>query len=184
MKYALIVYFLFSQSLSNAQVKKIKEEQYVLLKVVQKHKENGKAYKMLEANQKDINKLKGPLRGLAVYYTCWIQSDCTFDTTGNVICDLTTALGLGYQGSDEQIEELEKWFPNDKDVKSAIDNRCSVGMPGSSNFLEYSLLKFTVRHDTVTVNYEYDHYEHGHNSIIRRKDVAIIKNNKIVFIRQ
>jgi len=184
MKHILVVSFLFLQSISNAQPQKSREEKYVLISSVKKNDREG-PYEMAVANQKDIDKLSEPLRGLAAYYTCRIQCDCEFcDTAGHVICGLTSALGLGQQGSDKQLAMLKKWFPNDDNVRSAIKNNCSVGSPEGSDFLEYTFLSFNVRNDTVIVNAEYIHYSHGNTSMLYQKNIAVIKGNRIVFIKR
>ncbi len=184
-KYILILLFFFQANASNAQVQKVQDTKYVLIRLVEKFDGNKEPYETGEPNKDDINKLSEPLRGLAAYYTFNIQCDCDYyDTTGNVTCGLTIALGLGRQGSDKQVAMLKKWFPNDDDAKWAIDNNCSVGVPGSSDFLEYQSLIFTVRHDTVTVTEDYIHYSHGDIDTLTQTNKAVIKDDKITFIKK
>ncbi len=142
-----------------------------------------KQYNVSVVNQKDIDRLNPPLKALAAYYSGLAASDCIFnDSTHDVICNLTTALGLDYQGSDKQIDIITKWFPTDKMAKEIIKGNCWVGNPGSSQaYNDYSYLSFVVAHDTVVIHYRFGLYSHG-KPTKNKKDIALIKGNKIVFI--
>lgn len=187
MRYVLLVISLFMQISLYAQVKRTYKKEYVLLKVVRKKmtfNEKTKLYNITEANQKDIDKLNEPLRALAAYYSGLAQSNCDYDSNDHVLCTLTTALGLGRQGSEKQISLISKWMANDTVAQAIINDSCFVGMPGSSHFTDYDFLNFTVNQDTVVISYGRLFYDHGATSRDRRKDIALIKNNAIVFIKR
>jgi hypothetical protein len=183
-KVILVVLGLSIVMVFNTYGQRPKAEKYTLIKIVKRYDGTGKQYRIGAVDYKNIDRLNEPLRALAAYYSCRIQSDCTFDSTEHIICELTTALGLGQQGSDKQIAVLRKWFPDDEDVRSIIGDNCWVGMPGSSNFLEYRSLIFEAYNDTVAVNYQYIHYSHGDVSTIVKKDIVRIKKDQIVFVKR
>lgn len=158
---------------------------YVLIKPIKKYDGNNRPYITTEVIQKTVDRLNEPLRALTAYYACGIQSNCEyFDTTGAVICQLNAALGLGKQGSDQHIALLQKWFPGNKEVQSIIDDHCWVGLPGSSNFLEYRHLSFSHHLDTVTIRYSYIIYSHGNITNISKREVACIKKDRILFLKK
>src|SRR5689334_16197473 len=78
-------------------------------------------------NQAAIAKLNEPLKAIAAYYSSMEGSNCNND-----MCELTTALGLGKQGSDTHINLIKKWFHNDKTAKQLIAQRCYLG-PNSAS---------------------------------------------------
>jgi len=133
--------------------------------------------------QKDIDRLNEPLRALAAYYSALLGSNC-IDSEHLEICELTTALGLKYQGSEEYLKILAKWYPNNTKVKRMIDEHCFVIAPGASMFSDLWDLNFTVKHDTVFIAYRYSFYDHGKSSFTNGKDIAVIKHNEILFLNR
>jgi hypothetical protein len=182
----LLIALVCLHNISVGQVGKSLEKKYLLINTVRKKDERfgPKLYNVSVVNQKDINKLGKPLKALAAYYSGFAGSDCiSDDSTHNVICELTTALGLAYQGSEAQISIISKWFPNDKTAKEMIKNNCFVGIPGGSSYgNDYSYLSFAVQQDTVTVEYKFGLYYHGKPTKMH-KDIVIIKADKITFIK-
>ena len=51
---------------------------------------------------------------------CWWDGETNNDRT-NLDCKIITALGLGYQCSDEHLLFLRKWFSTDKEVLSKLE---------------------------------------------------------------
>jgi len=143
-----------------------------------------KIFNVSIVNQKDIDRMNAPLKALATYYSGLAASDCVYnDSTNNVICNLTKALDLGYQGSDKQIAIIAKWFPTDKTAKEIVKTKCWVGNPGSSQaYNDFSYLRFIVVHDTVTVSYRFGLYYHG-KPTKTLTDIALIKEDNIVFLQ-
>jgi hypothetical protein len=138
--------------------------------------------KVLEAhvNQKDIDRLSEPLRALCAYYSAYSGSDC--DREGK--CTLTTALGLGKQGSDEHKKVLLKWFPTDSNVQRMIDNNCFVGISGANFFCEYNYLRFEQRKDTVIINYRINCWDRGSGPQYKGYDAVILKDDQILFLKR
>lgn len=120
-----------------------------------------------------------PLKALAAYYSSLADSNCDGHT-----CGLTTALGLGSQGSAEHKNLLLKYFPNDTIVKNMLKINCWVGINGSSNFYTYHFLTFEQSHDTVSIDYQINHYDHGKGSNSTNHDIAILSDKVIVFIKR
>jgi len=183
----ILIVLLCLQNISFGQVSKSFEKKYLLINTVRKREEisgKSKLYNVSVINQKDIDKLTKPLKALAAYYSGLAASECiTNDSTNNVICELTTALGLDYQGSDAQMAVIRKWFRNDKTAKEIIENKCYVGNPGSSSGSnDYSYLCFAVLQDTVTVTYKFGLFYHG-KPTKNHKDIVTIKGDKITFVK-
>lgn len=130
-------------------------------------------------NNKDINQLNEPLKALAAYYSTLAGSDCDRGT-----CELTTALGLGNQGSREHKEIITKWF----NVNPVTEDRLKVNFflpaSGSSVFSDYAFLIFTVKNDTVCVKYEVNYYNHGKGSLKKGVDKILFSNNKLTILEQ
>ncbi|MFP3593797.1 hypothetical protein [Chryseobacterium sp. SIMBA_038] len=60
-------------------------------------------------NETAIQKLSEPLKAIAALYSGLGGSNCQGEN-----CELTTALGLGKQGSQAQKDLVKKWFGKDK----------------------------------------------------------------------
>jgi hypothetical protein len=136
-----------------------------------------KMVKVAEINKSDVNKLSGPLKGLAAYCSALAGNNC--DGTH---CELTTALGLGVQGSDKQKELIKEWFPNDPVAKALIAEDCFQSPNSSSRFTNYKKLIFEVNGDTITIDYEIIDYDHGKSSIKNDQDKAVVHNNQAITI--
>jgi hypothetical protein len=186
MRITILITLLYLPFILIAQSGKSKDEKYVIIKTVrQKLNLFGKikTYNVSIVNQKDIDRLSVPLRAFAAYYSGFAASDCVLDDSAqNIICNLTTALGLKYQGSDTQIAIISKWFPNDKSANEIVKYNCWVGYPGSTvRYNDYSYLKFTVMHDTVVAQYKFGLYSRG-KPTRTHKDVALVKGDSIYFL--
>ncbi len=125
---------------------------------------------MAEINKPDIAKLNEPLKALAAYYSALAGSNC--DGTN---CDLTSALGLFTQGSDQQKELIKKWLPNDKFANKLIAQDCFQSPSGSSDFTDYNSLIFEVNKDTVIISFSIVHYNGGKSSLQKGNEKAVIK---------
>src|SRR5579862_1079436 len=132
-----------------------------------------------EINEKSINNLPEPLRALAAYYSGLGGSECLHDS-----CNLTIALGLGKQGSDNQIKLISKWFKNDSAAKILILGRCYQPPDGASTFSNYTFLNFTLNGNIVTVNYLLMSYDHGTYYETRGPDKYEIKDKAIVVLKR
>lgn len=142
-------------------------------------------YNVSVVDQNAVDRLSAPLKALATYYSGFAGSDCVYDdSTQNVLCGLTTALGLGFQGSDKQVGAIAKWFPADTTAREMIKTNCWVGNPGSSQtaYNDFSYLGFVVAHDTVIVNYRFGLYHRG-KPTKTMTDIALIRGDHIVFLQ-
>jgi hypothetical protein len=125
-----------------------------------------------EPSWKTTKKLNAPLRALTAFYASMGGSNC-----GGDYCELTSALGLGKQGSRKQKQLIEMYFPNDKVAKTVLQQDCYLRPSGASTFSDYVYLTITVKGDTVIVDYELYFYDHGEHSRITGPDVYLYQNN-------
>jgi hypothetical protein len=135
-----------------------------------------KTYTLIPIKTKKIDKsvvvgLPDYLKGLAAFYSAMGGTDCI-----ELQCDLTSALGLGKQGSDAQKNLIRKYFPEDKVAKLVIGQDCYVSPNGSSSFSDFHALSFTVTGEIIQVNYQLAVLEHGNVKNINGPDIYIFKN--------
>jgi hypothetical protein len=133
-------------------------------------------YILIPKNTGKINKsvlarLPPAFRGLAAFYSGMGGTGCM-----DRQCALTTALGLGDQGSADQKKIIKKYFPDDKAADLVIGQDCYLPPTGSSSFSDFRYLSFTVLGNNVQVNYELDVFNHGNIKKIRGPDVYLLKN--------
>src|SRR4026209_1872029 len=107
-----------------------------------------------DINFKQIRKLSEPLRAVSAFYSAMGGSYCSGDS-----CELTTALGLGKQGSDAHKKLILKYFPNDKVAKTVIKQNCYLRPSGASSFSEHGYLTLSVTKDTLKVYYSLSYYK-------------------------
>ncbi len=122
-------------------------------------------------NTKLIAGLPSRLRGLAALYSAMGGTNCLDQE-----CGLTTALGLGNQGSEAQKKLIQKYFPDDKAAKLVISQDCYLQPSSSSAFSNFVSLNFIVSGDSYQVNYELNVFDHGNMKIIRGPDNYTFSN--------
>jgi hypothetical protein len=137
-----------------------------------------------EINQTAIDKLDEPLRAIAAYYSALGGSNCTQDTGYVETCDLTTALGLGTQGSEQHKALIKKWLADDKAAKQLLAQDCYQRPSGASSFSDYVYLTLVRQGNTVTINYNLMLYSQGSISYIKGPDKIIIQGNKLKVVRR
>jgi len=130
-----------------------------------------------KVNNKLAAKLPPNLRALAAFYSAMGGTDCLEQE-----CVLTTALGLGNQGSNEQKALIQKYFPEDKVAKLVLGQNCYLPPGSSSSFSNFLSLSLTVNGSSVTVNYRLAVYDHGNRKIIQGPDIYQFANQ--VFINK
>ncbi len=168
---ASFLFFNFSQ-------KKYNQKEFVLVELVSKQIPGfTKKVKVAEINKSDIDKLSQPLKALAAYYSALAGTNCD----GNN-CELTSALGLGSQGSDEHKKIIEKWFPHDSVAQGLLAQNCIQSSNGSSNFTNYNSLIFKVKGDTVFTSFIILKYYHGESTLQNGNDKAVIDSNQIIIM--
>ncbi|WP_027378408.1 hypothetical protein [Chryseobacterium daeguense] len=130
-------------------------------------------------NKADIDKLSEPLKAIAALYSGLGGSNCQGED-----CELTTALGLGKQGSQAQKDLVKKWFPNDKAAEQLQAQDFYQTPNTASNFSNFQYLNFEQNGDTVTVNYDLMVYSRGQETHIKGPDKFVIKGNTIETINR
>jgi hypothetical protein len=135
-----------------------------------------KTYTLIPLKTKKINKtlitdLPGYLKGLAALYSAMGGTDCI-----ELHCELTSALGLGKQGSDAQKNLIKKYFPDDKVAKLVIGQDCYLPPSTSSSYSDFQSLSFNVNKDVIQVNYQLAVYDHGNVKKINGPDIYIFEN--------
>ena len=118
-----------------------------------------------------IKKLSPSMRALAAYYSAIGGTNCKDHS-----CMLTTALGLGDQGSPQQIALIQKYFPEDKVAKMLCGQNCYLPPDNSAAYSNFNFLSFTIEGENVRVNYELKVYERGHTQILKGPDLYTLKN--------
>jgi hypothetical protein len=128
-----------------------------------------------------INKLDEPLRAIAAYYSSMEGSNCDGQT-----CELTTALGLGKQGSNAHLSLLRKWFRNDATAKQLIAQECYLRPNSASTFSDYVYLTIERIGNVVFVKYKVFFYSHGEESYVTSLDDKLLigKDNITVLKRK
>lgn len=92
--------------------------------------------------------LPEPLKALLAFYSAMGGTSCSEDS-----CLLTTALGLGKQGSEKHKYLIRKYFPGDKVAETVLRQDCYQRPGGASSFSEYINLSIRIKGDSVHVNY-------------------------------
>ncbi|HMO60825.1 MAG TPA: hypothetical protein PKC39_05465 [Ferruginibacter sp.] len=119
-----------------------------------------------------IKKLSEPLQAIAAMYSGFGGSDCTANT-----CELTTALGLGNQGSEKHKAIIAKWFPRDSAAKQLLAQNCYQPSSGATVFSNYNFLEIAQTGDTVAVNYNLMYWNRGNTEILKGPDNFLLTNN-------
>jgi len=135
-----------------------------------------KTYELISKKTGKVNKntvasLPLNLKAIAALYSAMGGSDCLDQE-----CVLTTALGLGKQGSDAQKELIKKYFPDDKVATLILGQDCYLPPGSSSSFSNFLSLGISVNGNTVQVNYRLAVYDHGNMKIIQGPDSYLYSN--------
>ncbi len=127
----------------------------------------------------EIKRLNEPLKALAAFYSAMGGTMCDGDS-----CELTTAFGLGGQGSEQHQSLIRKYFPNDKVAKAVLAQNCYLRPSGASSFSEYEFLTISFFADTAKVSYNIGYYNRGETSFTKGTDVYLYKDNIFTKIRR
>jgi hypothetical protein len=127
-----------------------------------------------------VSSLNEPLKALAAFYSSIGGTNCSGDH-----CDLTTALGLGKQGSEDHKNLIKKYFPaNDKIAETVLLQDCYLRPSGASSFSDYEYLTLIDMGDTVKVNYNLWVDSHGEISFTSDIDTYLFKDGKFLKIKR
>jgi hypothetical protein len=120
------------------------------------------------------------IKAIAALYSAMGGTECLEQE-----CVLTTALGLGNQGSEAQKDLIKKYFPGDKVASLVLGQDCYLPPGSSTSFSNFLSLSITIHGNIATVNYRLAVYDHGNMKIIQGPDtytynINIYKNTKRV----
>ena len=115
--------------------------------------------------------LPASLKALGAFYSAVGGTGCI-----ELECSLTTALGLGKQGSDAQKQLIQKYFPDDQVAKLVVGQDCYLPPSGSSSFSNFQTLAFIVAGYHVRFNYQLAVFDHGNTKIIQGPDIYLYEN--------
>lgn len=116
--------------------------------------------------------LSEPIKALAAFYAALGGTLCDGEH-----CKLTTALGLGKQGSEQHKELIKKYFPNDKVAETVLSQDCYLRPSGASTFSDFEYLTITDLGDTVQVDYNLVIYNRGDAQTTKGPDTYLFKDN-------
>ena len=119
-----------------------------------------------------VKNLNEPLKSLTALYSAQIGSYCDHG-----YCDLTTALGLGKQGSEKQKRLIDKYFQGDKLAEFLINQECALGQDGSSFYTDFIYLNYILIGDTVKVNYSYAYFSPEDEGVVEKTDIYLYQDN-------
>jgi hypothetical protein len=125
----------------------------------------------------EIRKLKEPYKALLSLYSAMGGTNCDGEN-----CELTSALGLGKQGSEMHKALIHKYFASDKLAQVVLAQDCYLRPSGASTFSDYEYLLLSVIKDTIKVHYKLIYYDHGKISHIQGPDIYILKNDRFRMI--
>ena len=119
----------------------------------------------------EVKRLNEPLKALAALYSSLGGTMCNGE-----YCELTSALGLGKQGSKEHKSLIEKYFPGDKVAEAVLKQDCYLRPSGASTFSDYAFLTIFGTGDKVKIFYSLGIYNRGESSFKRGKDIYKLQN--------
>ncbi len=99
-------------------------------------------------NKAAIKNFSEPMQAIVAYYAALAGSNCD-----GITCGLTTALGLGNQGSDAHKAIIQKYFKGDKTAESLIINNCYLPPTTASFYTNYEYLRFLIEGSKVIIQY-------------------------------
>ena len=132
-----------------------------------------------EIDTTTIQKLSEPLKALTAFYSAMGGTMCSDEH-----CDLTTALGLGEQGSEKHKNLIIKYFPTDKVAKAVIEQNCYLRPSGASTFSDFEFLTIIDKGDTVVVEYNLMIYNRGKIEWTKGPDIYSFKDKKFTKLKR
>ena len=124
-----------------------------------------------KVNIKLASELPVSLKALAAFYSAMGGTGCMDEE-----CALTTALGLGKQGSEAQKKMIQKYFPGDKVATLVVGQDCFLPPNNSPSYSNFQNLEFFASGENIQVNYQLAVYDHGKTHVIHGPDIYQFKN--------
>lgn len=132
-----------------------------------------------EIDTTTIKELDEPLRALTAFYSAMGGTMCDGE-----YCDLTTALGLGEQGSGKHKNIIKKYFPDDKVAETLLKQDCYLRPSGASTFSDFEFLTLTDKGDTIFVDYKLMNYNRGEIKWTEGPDIYLFKDDKFEKVKR
>lgn len=126
-----------------------------------------------------ISGLNEPLRAIAAFYAAMGGSSCNGEE-----CELTSALGLGRQGSEQHKKLLRDYFPGDKVAALLISQDCYLRPSGASTFSDYEYLTIRDAGDTVLIDYRLMYYNQGEVEWLEGPDSYLFRDQKFMKLKR
>lgn len=124
-----------------------------------------------KVNTKLAAELPASLKALAAFYSAMGGTNCMDEE-----CALTTALGLGKQGSEAQKKLIQKYFPGDKVATLVVGQDCFLPSSSSPSFSNFKNLEIFANGENIRVNYLLTVNDHGNTHVIHGPDIYQFKN--------
>jgi hypothetical protein len=85
---------------------------------------------------------------------CWWAGEAN-DDRSNLDCKIITALGLGYQCSEDHLGYLRKWFSDDKDVLSELEKSNCPTTPYTATIQDtFDKIVINTKENSISIYYE------------------------------
>lgn len=111
-------------------------------------------------NQAYLESMTDPERAALGYVATFIGNECWWDgkanaDRSNLDCKLITALGLGYQCSDEHLGFLRRWFADDQQVLDELEKSNCPTTPYTATIQNtFDEISLTVKNDSIIVSFQ------------------------------
>ena len=108
-------------------------------------------------NQDYIKLMTEPEKAALAYIATFIGSECWWDgdsneDRSNLDCKMISALGLGYQCSDQHLGFLRKWFSTEQGILSELEkSNCPTTPYTATNQNTFDEIKLTLKDDSIIV---------------------------------
>lgn len=111
-------------------------------------------------NEESLKTMADAEKAALGYVATFIGSECEWDgeaneDRSNLDCKVITALGLGYQCSKEHLEFLQKWFVEDEQILSELqESNCPTVPNTATSQTTFDGIQLTTKQDTIIVAYK------------------------------
>lgn len=115
-------------------------------------------------NKAYLKTMTKPEKAAIGYVSTFIGNECWWDgpvndDRDNLDCKIITALGLGYQCSENHLSFLRKWFSTDKKVLSELEkSNCPTTPYTATRQSTFNKIVVSTKGDSISVHYEASYY--------------------------